>query len=237
MTLKCSETCHNDHCEKIAHYTADQIVAINESAATEHTWYHHHEWSPFDITPCVYNPFHQTECWSILPAYTKNEVLCHLIWKGSINTARMLAFLKKAVLPHCNAYLRPWSVLLMNNCSIHHNEASSILSYHQNADVEMINDNENSSVLIRSSIYTTCAHNMMLNFSFYLPTHQTSILSKSSSQCSKHGSNTTITSLIQMPKTSMNFLSEMCRSAWSLAPQRHTSSTQAYALSKGGAAA
>ena len=161
---------------------------------------------------CVYNLFHQTECWSILPIYTKNEMLCHLIWKGSINIIRMFAFLKEAVLPHCNAYFRSQSVLLMNNYSIHYDEASSILFYHWGADIEMINNNENLSILIRSSIYTTCVHSIALNFFFYLFTHQISILSKSSSQCLKYGLNTIIMSLIQMSKTSMNFLSEMCRS-------------------------
>ena len=121
-----------------------------------------------------------TECWSILPAYTKNGVLYHLIWKGSINTTKILAFLKKTVLLHCNAYSEPQSVLLMDNCSIHHNETSFILFYHQNADVEVINDDENSNILIRSSIYTICAYSITLSSSFYLPTHQTSILLKSS---------------------------------------------------------
>lgn len=170
VILKHSEICYNDHCEKIVYYTADQIVAINKSAVTEHTKYYHHEWSLFNITSYVHNLFHQTEHQSILPTYTKNEVLCHLIWKSSINTVRMLAFLEEVVLPHCNAYLRPQSVLLINNCSIYHNKASSILSYYQNADVKVINNNKDSSVLTRSSVYTICAHNMILNSSSYLPT-------------------------------------------------------------------
>ena len=30
----------NDYRERFANYTVEQIVALNESAATKHTWYH-----------------------------------------------------------------------------------------------------------------------------------------------------------------------------------------------------
>ena len=41
--LKCSETCHNGYHKEIAAYTADQIVALSESAVSKHTHYQQQE--------------------------------------------------------------------------------------------------------------------------------------------------------------------------------------------------
>ena len=37
VTLKCSKTYHNSYHREVAQYTAEQIIAINESTASEHT--------------------------------------------------------------------------------------------------------------------------------------------------------------------------------------------------------
>ena len=79
QVLKQSKLCCNMYREKISFYTTDQIVAINKSAASEHTCYYCCEWDSFNIISHVYCFLQQSECRSILSVYIIDEVLCYLI--------------------------------------------------------------------------------------------------------------------------------------------------------------
>ena len=79
ITLKCSEICCNSYHRKIAQYTAEQIIAINESVIFEHTCFQQWGWTSSDIISFIHQPLYQSEHRSILPVYTVDEVLAHLI--------------------------------------------------------------------------------------------------------------------------------------------------------------
>ena len=102
--LKYSKTCHNDYHKEIIVYTADQIVVLNEFIISEHIHYQQQEWDSLNIILNVHKPLAQSKHRSILSAYTINDILYHIIYKGSINTDKMLKFLKKKILSQCTSY-------------------------------------------------------------------------------------------------------------------------------------
>ena len=55
---------------KLASYTADQLVFVDESAANERTGHRTCGWSPVGIRPHEYRVLESSKYWSILPAYT-----------------------------------------------------------------------------------------------------------------------------------------------------------------------
>ena len=54
---------------KLASYTVDQLVFINELATNERTGYRKCSWSPVGVTPHEYRVLECIKRWSILPAY------------------------------------------------------------------------------------------------------------------------------------------------------------------------
>ena len=103
----------------ISAITHDMIVCLDESGANEHTAYRKRGWAPFGIIPWVKRPLKRSERWSILPAYCSDGVLACTIYHGSIDGAIFAHFLKEQVLPRCNPFPGPRSVLVMDNCSTH----------------------------------------------------------------------------------------------------------------------
>ena len=105
---------------KVSHYTSEMLVCIDESAANEHTTYRKRGWSEYGIVPKVKRPLKRSQRWSILPAYTIDGVLTSFVYHGAINGPLFLWFLQEQVLPRCNPFPGPRSVLIMDNCSTHH---------------------------------------------------------------------------------------------------------------------
>ncbi|KIK86889.1 hypothetical protein PAXRUDRAFT_152521, partial [Paxillus rubicundulus Ve08.2h10] len=60
--------------------------------------------------------------YSILPALTLDGIIAYNIIEGSITGECFVQFLKDHVMPFTTPYLGPQSVLVMDNCSIHHGE-------------------------------------------------------------------------------------------------------------------
>ena len=63
---------------KLASYTVDQLVFVDESAANERTGHRKCSWSPVGITPHESRVLERSNHWSILPAYTVDGFV---IWK------------------------------------------------------------------------------------------------------------------------------------------------------------
>ncbi|KDQ52187.1 hypothetical protein JAAARDRAFT_111671, partial [Jaapia argillacea MUCL 33604] len=57
----------------------------------------------------------------ILPLLTLDGIITYDIIKGPVTSERFLVFLRE-FLPFTNPYPGPRSVLVLDNCSIHHNE-------------------------------------------------------------------------------------------------------------------
>ena len=66
--------------------------------------------------------YKRLERWSVLLALTVDGYLSYLITQGSITAKAFKTFVEEQVLPHSLLYPRPWSVLILNNASIHKSE-------------------------------------------------------------------------------------------------------------------
>lgn len=97
-------------------YTAEQIVAIDESACNERTGDRKYGWSPVGKPVELEYSIKRSERWSILPAMTVDGYLAHHIFQGAITAAILEDFLESSILPLCTA---GYHILLMDNASIH----------------------------------------------------------------------------------------------------------------------
>jgi transposase len=105
--------------ECLAGWEANQLVFIDESAANERTSDRKYGWAPIGVTPVEYRPFKRSERWSILPAYTIDGFITWDIRQGSYTSELFDNFIENNVLPLCNAFPGPRSVIVMDNAPIH----------------------------------------------------------------------------------------------------------------------
>jgi transposase len=101
------------------HYTADQIIALDESACNERTGDRKYGWSAINEEVEVVYSFRRSERWSLLPALTIDGYMSYLIYQGSITAELIEDFIEYQVLPYCNSHPAPASVLVLDNASIH----------------------------------------------------------------------------------------------------------------------
>ena len=119
VALERSQLCRDGYTLEISNYTYDQLIYLDESRANEHTCLRKRGWSPFGIIPEVVRPVKRSERWSILPAYCVDGILASHVYHGGINAARFEWFLENEVLPRCNPFPGPKSVIVLDNCSSH----------------------------------------------------------------------------------------------------------------------
>jgi hypothetical protein len=100
----------------------EQLIFVDESAANERTAYRKYGQAPIGITPVQQQCFKRSERWSILPAYTVDGFIIWEVVHGSFNVELFQEFIENKVLPHCNPYPGPRSVIIMDNAPIHSQE-------------------------------------------------------------------------------------------------------------------
>jgi transposase len=100
-------------------YTANMIVAPDESACNERTGDRKYGWSAIYSTVELEYSFKRSERWSLLPALTVDGYLNCVIFQGTITSEIVEFFLENEVLPHCNRFPAPNSALVIDNASIH----------------------------------------------------------------------------------------------------------------------
>jgi hypothetical protein len=105
--------------DKMAKWTAEQLIFIDESAANERTADRKYGWAPVGVTPREARPFGRSERWSLCPAYTIDGFITWEIVHGSFSAELFEDFIKNKVLPLCNPYPLPRSVIIMDNAPIH----------------------------------------------------------------------------------------------------------------------
>ena len=103
-------------------WDADQLVFLDESAANERTGDRKRGWSPVGLICEQFRPIKRSERWSILPALTVEGYIEYSIFQGAFTAELFIEFVEEKVLPHCNPYPGPRSVLILDNASIHKNE-------------------------------------------------------------------------------------------------------------------
>jgi len=97
----------------------DQLVFLDESGANERTGDRKYGWSPIGVICAQSKPIKRSERWSVLPALSINGYLDYIVFQGSITADLFVEFVEERVLPHCSLYPGPWSVLILDNASIH----------------------------------------------------------------------------------------------------------------------
>ncbi|PPQ98650.1 hypothetical protein CVT24_004148 [Panaeolus cyanescens] len=96
------------------------FVFLDESAVDNKTVQRSQGWSTAG-SPCVWHmTFLRGTRYSILPALTIDRIIALDIFEGSITKEKFLSFLREYVAPQLNPY--PGSVVVMDNCAIHHDE-------------------------------------------------------------------------------------------------------------------
>jgi hypothetical protein len=121
----------DDHMARMSQWSAEMLVFVDESAACERSGHRKYGWAPIGVKATITRPLQRSKRWSILPAFT---VLGYISWEivhGSITKEIFNHWIQTEVLPQCGKYSekQPFSVLLMDNASIHHSEARGIDIY------------------------------------------------------------------------------------------------------------
>ena len=103
--------CRNKYMAELSQFLAHQLVFIDDRKRG---------WSPLGTVPGVKRPTKRSERWRILPAYTIDGIIASHIHQGSTAHAHLEYFLKHQVLPRCNPFPRPKSVLIVDNLPEHY---------------------------------------------------------------------------------------------------------------------
>ena len=107
---------------KLLLWRAHQLVFLDESAVNETTLQRRKGWAPIGATASVIWPFKRSECWSILSAYGQEGFITHDITHGSFTAEMFNDFVKYNLLPLCSPFPGPRSIIIVDNCRIHHND-------------------------------------------------------------------------------------------------------------------
>jgi hypothetical protein len=107
---------------KLSSWTADQLIFIDESAANDRTADRKYGWTPVGLTPLEARAFGCSKRWSLCPAYTIDGYVTWEIVHGSFTAVLFEDFIKNKVLPLCNPFPLPRSVIIMDNAPIHRTE-------------------------------------------------------------------------------------------------------------------
>lgn len=121
------------------HFPLDHYVWLDESAVDELTCQRRRGWARRGVRPVVRHTFIRGTRYSVLPALWAGGVFALDIFEGSVNKERFIRFLRdqvvstfceyaafestqhmRAQVPHLNVFPAPRSVVVMDNCAIHH---------------------------------------------------------------------------------------------------------------------
>jgi hypothetical protein len=117
-----SQTLRDHWMSRLSGWTADQLVFIDESAANERSADRKYGWAPIGQKAIQSVPLKHSERYSVLPAYTVDGYIAWIIHQGAVSGSIFNEFIHEYVLPLCNEYPGPRSVLCMDNASIHRSE-------------------------------------------------------------------------------------------------------------------
>lgn len=107
---------------QLSQWTAEQLVFLDESAASERNKDRKFGWAPVGVPAAVSALLKRSERWSVLPAYTVDGYMAWEVRQGSYTTEFFNAFVQDRVLPECSPFPGPRSVLVLDNASIHRNQ-------------------------------------------------------------------------------------------------------------------
>jgi transposase len=108
-------------------FTASQLVFVDESGSDERTGDRHYGWAERGVRAQVSRWLADRDRVSILPAYTIDGYIACRSFKGTCTGDIFEEFIIEQVLPICNPYPGPRSIIVMDNASVHHSNKDRIL--------------------------------------------------------------------------------------------------------------
>jgi transposase len=101
-------------------FSAEQLVFVDESGSDERTGDRSYGWAPSGERATVSRWLERKDRISVLPAYTIDDYIAAVTFPGTCNSDIFESFIIDELLPKCNPYPLPRSVIVLDNASIHH---------------------------------------------------------------------------------------------------------------------
>jgi transposase len=106
--------------DTLQYYDADQLVFIDETGSDERTGDRSYGWAELGQRATVTRWFGRRDRISALPAYTIDGYIAAKTFSGTCNGEIFRDFIIDDLLPLCNPYPHPRSVIVMDNASVHY---------------------------------------------------------------------------------------------------------------------
>jgi hypothetical protein len=106
----------------LSQWRADQLLFIDESGMNSKLGRRKKGRGPKGKRVISKVPTQKAENLSFLPAITVDGYMTCIVFRGAINAKIFEEFIKHDVIPHCNPYPGPKSVIVMDNAGIHISE-------------------------------------------------------------------------------------------------------------------
>lgn len=105
---------------KLSNWRAEQLVFLDESSFNSKLGRRFRGYAPKGEAIHVKVKSGRAENLSILPAFTIDGYIACNVYKGGVNKDDYIGFLEDNLLPQCGQYPGPRSIIIMDNCAIHH---------------------------------------------------------------------------------------------------------------------
>jgi hypothetical protein len=103
---------------KLSAFHSYQLVYVDESGCDKWISFRRTGWSPLDVVLVQFAQFHCGRWYQILPAYAQDGIVLARMFQGSTNSSIFEDFIEQ-LLAHCERWLVPKSVLVMDNAYYH----------------------------------------------------------------------------------------------------------------------
>ena len=123
---------------KIGQYTAQQVVFVDESSVNETTGQRRWGWSDIGSRTLLISTLHGQQRWTILPALSLDGYICSTIVPEGFNGNQFVDFIRDHLLPVMQPFPAERSVVIMDNCAIHHSEAVQLLCLEAGVRLEFL---------------------------------------------------------------------------------------------------
>jgi len=105
---------------QMLHLTAEQLVFVDESLFNESTGWRYRAYAPVGRPARYHASRRRGHSWGVLPAYTVDGYLpCTAIKEGWFNADDFFEWIVNELLPYCNPFPGPRSIIIMDNASFH----------------------------------------------------------------------------------------------------------------------
>ncbi|KIN95883.1 hypothetical protein M404DRAFT_164779 [Pisolithus tinctorius Marx 270] len=119
------EECHGDFWEQIiANFQGDscEFMFMDETSKDEHTWACHYGHAMSGARVPLSDVLIQGDWYSLVAAMTVNGYIAAEVMEGSYDHDLFCDFITQQLLPTMNPFPAERSVIVLDNCCIHHNE-------------------------------------------------------------------------------------------------------------------